>query len=97
MAKFTYKITEVDTIYVQADNGYSLSVGVELYKEGESEVFEFRRVGFPLGTGKEVILKEMAKLCETLASDAEVGAKSEELDKQLTEAQSLKEDLIAKE
>lgn len=93
MATFTYKVKEVEPIYVQADKGHQLSVGVELYKDGE--VYGFRRLGFPLGTEKESLLAELDKLCETLASDEENSAKSAELDAQLTAAASLKDELLA--
>lgn len=93
MSTYTYKITEVEPIYVQADNGHQLSVGVELYRDGEA--YGFRRLGFPLGTEKEQLLAELDKLCATLSSDEENSAKSAELDAQLTAAAKLKEDLLS--
>lgn len=90
---YTFKITNVETAYSQADNSHFIDVQVEIYK-GE-ELADTRRFGFPLGTTKDEILEHMEKLCVTLASDEEIGVKSLELEKQLADAESLKTELLS--
>lgn len=91
---FTTKIIKIDATYVQVDSTHVIDVEVEVYR-GE-EKLENRRFAYPLGTTKDTILADLDKYCETLASDEEVAARSAELDRQLTEVEKLKSDLLPK-
>ena len=89
---YTTKIINVETAYSNADSNYFIDVELEVYKDGE--LVGTRRFGYPMGTTKDEILTELEKLCVTLASDEENSARSAELDKQLTAAESLKKELM---
>lgn len=94
---YTYKIVAVDTAYSQASNSHFLDVEVEFYKgeDADSQELAFnRKFGFDLDSTKETILEEMEKHCTTFASDAEVAANSAALEASLSNAESLKQELL---
>lgn len=86
------KVKNVETAYSQASNSHFLDVEVEV-RDGETLVGT-RRFGFALDASKEQILEELEKVAKTLDSDAEVAAKSAELEAQLANAESLKASLM---
>lgn len=88
----TIKIKNVETAYSQASNSHFIDVEVEVY-DGE-ELVDTRRFGYPADTSADFIKEEMAKMEATLDSDKKIGEDSAELEGQLANAASVKEQLL---
>ena len=88
------KIKSVETAYSQASNSHFIDVEVEVY-DGE-ELVGTRKFGYPTDTSADFIKEEMAKLEATLDSDKEIGIASAEVEAQLKNAASVKEELLKK-
>lgn len=90
----TYEIKNVDTVYSQAANGYTIEVEIEVF-EGEESVGT-RKFGYPTDTTEEFIRADLDKVCATLTSDKVQAEATAELEKQLENANTIKESLMSK-
>ena len=88
----TYKITNVETVYVQSSNDYLIEVTVDISDE---EIVTQKKFGYPTDTTAEFIKEDLAKVCSTLDSDKVIAAESAELEAQLANANSIKESLMS--
>lgn len=84
-------IKSIETGFSQASNSHFIDVAVEVF-DGE-ESLGVRRFGYPMGTSKEEIIADLEKQKATLDSDKEVGVASAKLEAELSQADSLKEEL----
>lgn len=95
---YTSKIIGVETVFYQASNSHFVDVEVEIYKEtepGQDDVLvAVRKFGYPVGTTGDEILLELEKVCASFEADADTTAKSAELEAVLSQAESLKEELM---
>lgn len=100
----TFKITGVETVFIQSSNDNQIEVAVDIFdgtleknEAGEEvlAVVKQLKFGYPLDSTKEFIKEDLAKVCSTLDSDKEVGEASALLEAQLANASLIKESLMS--
>lgn len=100
----TFKITGVETVYIQSSNDNQIEVAVDIF-DGTTEANEAGeqvplavkklRFGYPLDSTPQSIREDLAKVCTTLDSDKEIGEASAVLEEQLANAALIKESLMS--
>lgn len=89
----SFTITSVETELAPASNDYVIAVEIDLFKDDKS--IGVRRFAYPVDTTTEFIREDLTKVCATLDSDEVIGEQSATLERNLANAESIKESLMS--